>query len=150
MQRESTLLGGGCRRSLYRKRRSEVFLSAHLSTHLVLQMFNLALGLGSTGKPCFIYLFFICPLSKNRCVPHLSAKMPCQSVAEAPVGSPLAVFMSLLPWNLHNRFSFGRFPQQNFLDNLVEAVARDRLVERRGDLEKVGPRSSFCVQTSSK
>lgn len=29
-------------------------------------------------------------------------------------------------------------PQQNFLDNLVEAVARDRLVGRCGDLEKVG------------
>lgn len=101
-------------------------------------MFNLALGLGSAGKPCFIYLFFICPLSKNRCVPHLSAKMPCQSIAEAPAGSPLAVLMPLLPWNLHNRFLFGRFPQQNFLDNLVEAVARDRLVGRCGDLEKVG------------
>lgn len=65
--------------------------------------------------------------------------MPCQSIAEAPAGSPLAAFMPLLPWNLHSRFLFGHFPQQNFLDNLVEAVARDRLVERCRDLEKVGP-----------
>lgn len=60
--------------------------------------------------------------------------MHSKGVAEAPVRSPLAVFTSVLPGSLPSRISWV---------TLMEAVARDRLVGRCGDVEVVSAESSF-------
>lgn len=137
-ENEFALLSNGRKQILYRKRKFEGFLVVPLSTWLFFVCSTCSL-FGGLRKTLFCSLTFL-----FKCVSPILSKCMVRVLSS----SWPAVFMPLLSWSLHNPEDYFFFPQQNFFANLIEkAVVRDRLVGWRGDVEKVRPGSSFCIQT---